>query len=55
MSKFARKTLAECKLTPAGKRKLAKLAERPDSEIDFSDIPPLAFGKTQFVIPSTAR
>ena len=36
-----RKTLAECKLTPTSKRKLAELAERPDSEIDFSDIPPL--------------
>jgi uncharacterized protein (DUF4415 family) len=41
MSKFVRKTLAESKLTPASKRKLAKLAERPASEIDFSDIPPL--------------
>ena len=41
MSKLVRKTLAECKLTPASKRKLAELAERPDSEIDFSDIPPL--------------
>ena len=41
MSKLVRKTLAECKLAPARKRKLAKLAERPDSEIDFSDIPPL--------------
>jgi uncharacterized protein (DUF4415 family) len=41
MSKLVRKTLAECKLTPASKRKLAKLAERPDSEIDYSDIPPL--------------
>ncbi len=41
MSKLVRKTLAECKLTPASKRKLAKLAGRPDSEIDFSDIPPL--------------
>jgi uncharacterized protein (DUF4415 family) len=41
MSKFVRKTLAECKLTPASKRKLVKLAEGADSEIDFSDIPPL--------------
>ena len=41
MSKLVRKTLAECKLTSAGKRKLAELAGRPDSEIDFSDIPPL--------------
>jgi uncharacterized protein (DUF4415 family) len=38
MSKLVRKTLAECKLTPASKR---KLAERPDAEIDVSDIPPL--------------
>jgi uncharacterized protein (DUF4415 family) len=44
MSKFVRKTLADCKLTPASKRKLAKLAERPDAEIDFSDIPPLTEG-----------
>jgi uncharacterized protein (DUF4415 family) len=41
MNKLVRKTLAECKLTPASKRRLAALAERPDSEIDFSDIPPL--------------
>lgn len=41
MSKLVSKTLAECKLTSASQRKLAKLAERPDSEIDFSDIPPL--------------
>jgi uncharacterized protein (DUF4415 family) len=41
MSKIARKTLDECKLTPAGKRKLAELAQRPDEEIDYSDIPPL--------------
>lgn len=41
MSKLVRKTLAECKPAAARKRKLAKLAERPDSEIDFSDIPPL--------------
>jgi Uncharacterized protein conserved in bacteria len=41
MSKIVRKTLAETKITPAGKRRLARLAKRPDSEIDFSDIPPL--------------
>jgi uncharacterized protein (DUF4415 family) len=28
-------------MTPARKRKLAELAQRPDSEIDLSDIPPL--------------
>jgi len=41
MSKIVRKTLDECKLTPARKRRLAELAKRPDSEIDYSDIPPL--------------
>lgn len=41
MSKLVRTTLAENPLTPARKRKLARLAARPDSEIDFSDIPPL--------------
>jgi len=28
-------------MTPARQRKLAQLAARPDSEIDFSEIPPL--------------
>ena len=41
MSKLVRKTLAESPMTPARKRKLAQLAAWPDSEIDFSDIPPL--------------
>jgi len=36
-----RKTLADSPMTSARKRKLARLAARPDSEIDFSDIPPL--------------
>jgi uncharacterized protein (DUF4415 family) len=42
MSKLVRKTLADLPpLTAARKRELAKLMERPDSEIDYSDIPPL--------------
>ena len=41
MSKPVRKTPADSPMTPARKRRLARLAERPDSEIDFSDIPPL--------------
>jgi uncharacterized protein (DUF4415 family) len=41
MSKLVRKTLGDCKLTAASKRRLAELAGRPDAEIDFSDIPPL--------------
>ena len=41
MSKLVRRTLADVPMTPARKRKLARLAARPDSEIDFSEIPPL--------------
>lgn len=41
MSKLVRKTLADSPMTPARQRKLAQLAKRPDSEIDFSEIPPL--------------
>jgi len=39
MTKLVRKTLADSPMTPARKRKLAQLAERPDVEIDFSDTP----------------
>ena len=41
MKTIVRRTLAEYKLTEKQKRELAKLAARPDSAIDFSDIPPL--------------
>jgi len=41
MSKVVRKSLPGTSLSPARKRKLALLAERPDSDIDFSDIPPV--------------
>jgi len=41
MSKLVRRTLADSPMTPARQRKLARLAARPDSEIDFSEIPPL--------------
>jgi uncharacterized DUF497 family protein/uncharacterized protein (DUF4415 family) len=41
MSKVVRKTLAESPITRARKRKLARMAQKPDSEIDLSDIPPL--------------
>ena len=41
MSKVVRKTLADSPITPDRKRKLARLAQQPDSEIDVSDIPPL--------------
>jgi uncharacterized protein (DUF4415 family) len=41
MSKLVRRTLSDSPITPAHKRKLEHLAARPDSEIDFSEIPPL--------------
>ena len=41
MTKLVRKTLADSPMTHARKRRLAQLAKQPDSEIDFSDIPPL--------------
>lgn len=41
MTKLVRKTQADIKVTPATLRRLKKLAERPDSEIDYSDIPEL--------------
>jgi uncharacterized protein (DUF4415 family) len=41
MSKLVRKTPTDSRMTAARKRKLAELAARPDSDIDFSEIPPL--------------
>jgi len=41
MSKLVRKTLADSPMTPARQRKLARIAARPDEEVDFSEIPPL--------------
>jgi uncharacterized protein (DUF4415 family) len=41
MSKLVSRTLADSPITPARKRRLARLADRPDAEIDFSEIPPL--------------
>jgi uncharacterized protein (DUF4415 family) len=41
MRKSVRKPLDESPMTPARKRRLERLAARPDSEIDFSEIPPL--------------
>ena len=41
MTKLVRKAQADIKVTPATLRRLKKLAERPDSEIDYSDIPEL--------------
>jgi hypothetical protein len=44
MTKLVRKTLADKPMSPARSRKVARLAEQPDSEINFSDIPPLKEG-----------
>lgn len=41
MAKLVRKTISQIPMTPARKRRLARLSERSDSEIDFSDIAPL--------------
>jgi uncharacterized protein (DUF4415 family) len=41
MGKFVRKTLEDSKPTAREIKRLAALAARPDSEIDYSDIPPL--------------
>jgi uncharacterized protein (DUF4415 family) len=41
MGKIVKRTWGESRLTEERKRELAELAKRPDSEIDFSDIPEL--------------
>jgi uncharacterized protein (DUF4415 family) len=41
MTKIVRSTLADHRITEKDKRELRKLAALPDSEIDYSDIPPL--------------
>jgi uncharacterized protein (DUF4415 family) len=35
------RTVPQCSLTPARKRKLSTLVAQPDAKIDFSEIPPL--------------
>ena len=41
MRKLMHRTLADRPMTSARKRKLARLAAQPDSQIHFSEIPPL--------------
>ncbi len=38
MTKIVKKALSDVRLSAKQKRQLKKLAHRPDSEIDFSDI-----------------
>lgn len=52
MAKIVRKALADIKITPATKRRFKELASRPDSEIDFSDIPELTDEFWKNAIPS---
>jgi uncharacterized protein (DUF4415 family) len=41
MGKIVRKAWGESRISDERKQELAALAKRPDSEIDYSDIPPL--------------
>jgi hypothetical protein len=41
MTKIVRKSLSDSPMTARRKSRLAKLAKRPDSAIDFSDVPEL--------------
>lgn len=52
MGKIVTKTLADIKLTPKRRQELAALAARPDSEIDFSDIPELTERFWRHAIPN---
>ena len=52
MTKIVRKALSDIRLTASRKRRLAKLAKRPDSAIDFSDIPELTEKFWQNAIPN---
>src|SRR5260370_18259203 len=53
MTKIVRKTLADIRVNAGTKRPLKKLAQRPDSEIDLSDIPELTgkFWRTAVLNP----
>ncbi len=41
MKKIVKRALSDVRLSAEQERQLKKLADRPDSEIDFSDIPEL--------------
>jgi len=41
MRKLVHRTLADHPMTSARKRRLGRVAAQPDSQIDFSEIPPL--------------
>lgn len=52
MSKVVRKTYGESGLSEERKRDLAGLVKKPDSEIDFSDIPVLTEKFWQNAVPN---
>jgi uncharacterized protein (DUF4415 family) len=52
MSKIVRKAWGESRLSEERKRELAELAKKPDSEIDFSDIPELTETFWQNAVPN---
>jgi uncharacterized protein (DUF4415 family) len=52
MGKIVKRTWGESRLTEERKRELAELAKRPDSEIDFSDIPELTEKFWQNAVPN---
>ena len=52
MTKIVRKRLSDSPMTAARKRRLAKLAARPDSGIDFSDLPELTEKFWQNAVPN---
>ncbi len=41
MTRIVKKSLSDARLSAKQKRRLKKLAQRPDSQIDFSEIPEL--------------
>ena len=52
MSKMVKRAWGESRLSEERKRELAELAKRPDSEIDFSDIPELTEKFWQNAVPN---
>jgi uncharacterized protein (DUF4415 family) len=52
MGKIVRRTWGESRLTEERKKELAELAKRPDSDIDFSDIPELTEKFWQNAVPN---
>ena len=52
MSKIVRKAWGESRISEERKRELAELAKRPDSEIDYSDIPELTEKFWQNAVPN---